>query len=603
MIEEQAVLGAILKDSSCFETVYEILTKDSFFEAEKHRAIYKAMISLYLDETEIDLVTLRSKLKDKDKLDLIGGSTYLVQLTDYGSVANAEYYANEISKAYRTRAVKLTAFEMSESDNLEVITSKAEQILELSELNTPKSRADFKAIAESHAARKLDVSSVTPPVLFRFLKSVATHAYSNFPIEATFTHLLSIVAGLAGSHFCLIRDGRPVKTILSSIVSMDSSVGKSENLEMLIKPIENKQKEYRLKYLEELKTYNKTLNQRKGLREKGSELDPPEKPIEKTILTTKATTEVLIRLLSLNPNGILYAKDEISGVFSGMNEYKRGQGSDKDTLLELLAGQSVIKHTVSSDSEQAYGARLSLTGGIQPAKMDEWLRALSVDDGFWGRFIFFTERNNYTVLTPRAEKIPIDLSIISNFYEAIIEESQSEAPVHFAFEDESQIDCVSEYLNDEKNESPNSMKNYIGKCFNFFQRIAVVLHLINCHYSGKPLRTKTISSSTTADAFLVTAFYIAQAKSLFISDEQTPKEKLIKAILAVPLEARTIDKLNTTVWRKHDEGLIFKDQKKKAEKLRKIFEEMEQGSLGTIIKLSKSDWQFIAKGEKHENNN
>jgi hypothetical protein len=603
MEEEQAVLGAILKDGSCFDTVYQILSKDFFFAEERHRVIYKAMISLYFDEIPIDLITLRSKLKDKDKLDLIGDSTYLVQLTDYGSVANAEYYANEISKAYKTRAARLTALEITETNNLELITSKAEQILELSELNTPKSRPDFKAIAESHAARKLDVSSVTPPVLFRFLKSVATHAYSNFPIEATFTHLLSIVAGLAGSHFCLIRDGRPVKTILSSIVSMDSSVGKSENLEMLIKPIENKQKEYRLKYLEELKTYNKTLNQRKGLQGKGSELDPPEKPIEKTILTTKATTEVLIRLLSLNPNGILYAKDEISGVFSGMNEYKRGQGSDKDTLLELLAGQSVIKHTVSSDSEQAYGARLSLTGGIQPAKMDEWLRALSVDDGFWGRFIFFTERNNYTVLTPRSEKIPIDLAIIANFYEAIIEESQSEAPVHFAFEDESQIDCVSEYLNDEKNESPNSMKNYIGKCFNFFQRIAVVLHLINCHYSGKPLRTKTISSSTTADAFLVTAFYIAQAKSLFISDEQTPKEKLIKDILAVPLGARTIDKLNTTVWRKHDEDLIFKDQKKKAEKLRKIFKEMEQGSLGTITKLSKSDWQFIAKGEKLENNN
>ena len=596
MEEEQAVLGAILKDSSCFETVYEILTKDSFFEVEKHRAIYKAMISLYLDDTEIELLTVSSKLKSHNKSDLVKNS-YLSELTDYRCLpANASECANNVLEGYKQRTAKLAGQEIAGSGDFNLITSKAEQILELSELNTPKSRADFKAIAESHAARKLDVSSVTPPVLFRFLKSVATHAYSNFPIEATFTHLLSIVAGLAGSHFYLVRDGRIVKTILSSIVNMDSSVGKSDNLEILTKPIENKQAEYRLKYLEELKIYNKTLNQKK-LEKKGSELDPPEKPIEKTILTTKATTEALIKLLSLNPNGILYAKDEISGVFSGMNEYKRGQGSDKDTLLELLAGQSVIKHTVSSDSEQAYGARLSLTGGIQPAKMDEWLRALSVDDGFWGRFIFFTERNNYTVLTSRTEKIPIDLAIIANFYEAIIEESQAEAPVHFAFEDETQIDCVSEYLNDEKNESPSSMKNYIGKCFNFFQRIAVVLHLINCHYSGKPLRTRVISSSTTADAFLVTAFYIAQAKSLFISDEQTPKEKLIKAILAIPLEARTIDKLNTTVWRKHDEELIFKDQKKKAEKLRKIFQEMEDAGLGTIKKLSDKNWQFILKGE------
>ena len=593
MIEEQAVLGAILKDSSCFETVYGILTKDSFFEAEKHRAIYKAMISLYLDEIEIDLVTLRSKLKDKDKLDLIGGSIYLVQLTDCGLVANAEYYANEISKAYKTRAVKLTALEMSESDNLEVITSKAEQILELSELNAAKSRPDFKALLESHEAKKLDVSSVIPPVLFHFLKNLATHAYSNFPVEATFTHFLSIVAGLAGSHFCLIRDGRPVKTILSSIVSMESSVGKSENLKELLRPINAKQEEYDKRYREQMKAFIK-----KQARDKKANIDTEEEePKQLTFVFTDAKPEVLIKLLSDNPNGLLWARDEISGVFSGMNEYKRGQGSDKDTLLELLAGEDVSKYTVSRGNERAYNPRLSLTGTIQPAKMDKWLKALDVDDGFWGRFIYFTEKNNYTILTEPSKKIPLDYAIIANFYEAIIDETQDETPVHFYFEDASQIWDISLILNDEKNAAPNQMKSYIGKCFNFFQRIAVVLHLINCHYSGKSLKTKTISCDTVADAFVVTAFYIAQAKSLFIGDEETPEEKLIKAILDTPLQGRTINNLNSTVWRKHDEGLIFKDQKKRGEKLRKIFEEMEKAGLGTINKNNGKNWQFVLKGE------
>ena len=593
MIEEQAVLGAILKDSSCFETVYGILTKDSFFEAEKHRAIYKAMISLYLDEIEIDLVTLRSKLKDKDKLDLIGGSIYLVQLTDCGLVANAEYYANEISKAYKTRAVKLTALEMSESDNLEVITSKAEQILELSELNAAKSRPDFKALLESHEAKKLDVSSVIPPVLFHFLKNLATHAYSNFPVEATFTHFLSIVAGLAGSHFCLIRDGRPVKTILSSIVSMESSVGKSENLKELLRPINAKQEEYDKRYREQMKAFIK-----KQARDKKANIDTEEEePKQLTFVFTDAKPEVLIKLLSDNPNGLLWARDEISGVFSGMNEYKRGQGSDKDTLLELLAGEDVSKYTVSRGNERAYNPRLSLTGTIQPAKMDKWLKALDVDDGFWGRFIYFTEKNNYTILTEPSKKIPLDYAIIANFYEAIIDETQDETPVHFYFEDALQIWDISLILNDEKNAAPNQMKSYIGKCFNFFQRIAVVLHLINCHYSGKSLKTKTISCDTVADAFVVTAFYIAQAKSLFIGDEETPEEKLIKAILDTPLQGRTINNLNSTVWRKHDEGLIFKDQKKRGEKLRKIFEEMEKAGLGTINKNNGKNWQFVLKGE------
>lgn len=597
-MDEQALLGAVIIDGSCFESAYEILSKDIYFEAKEHQLIYRAMISLYLDGVEIDLASISSKLMDTGKLKEVG-AYYLATLTNLATVsANVKFYASRILEAYATRATRLAGKEIAESTDLEAITSKAEQILELSELNVLNSRPDFKAIAESYAARKLDISSVVPPILFRFLKSVATHAYSNFPVEATFTHLLSVVAGLAGSHFVLIRDGRPTKLILSSIVNMDSSLGKSENLELLIKPLENKQSEYHTRYLEELKIYNKNLERYRKFKKEDSSLEEPEKPTEKTILTTKATTEALIKLLAANPNGILYAKDEISGVFSGMNEYKRGTGSDKDTMLELLAGQSIIKHTVSNESEQAYGARLSLTGGIQPAKMDEWLKMLSVDDGFWGRFIFFTERNNYTVLTPREQKISIDIDIVGNFYEAIIEESQVQEPVHFFFEDEQQIDYISEFLNDEKNASPNVLKNYIGKCFNFFQRIAVVLHLIHCYYSNKPLRTKHISSDTVSNAFLVTAFYIAQAKSLFIGEEQSPKEKLIKSILEVPLEARSIEKLNTTIWRKHDEDSIFKDQKKKAEKLRKLFQEMEDAELGTIDKLSDKNWQFILKGEK-----
>ncbi len=590
---EQAVLGAILSDNSCFETVYEILSKDSFFELEKHRLIYKAMISLHLDETEIELVTVASKLEDKNKLDLVG-NVYLAELLNYRCLtANAAKCADKVLEVYKTRIAQLAGQEISESTNLEAITSKAEQILELSELNAAKSRPDFKALLESHEAKKLDVSSVVPPVLFHFLKNLATHAYSNFPVEATFTHLLSIVAGLAGSHFCLIRDGRPVKTILSSIVSMDSSVGKSENLKELLRPINAKQEEYDKRYREQMKAFIK-----KQARDKKANVETEEEePKQLTFVFTDAKPEVLIKLLSDNPNGLLWARDEISGVFSGMNEYKRGQGSDKDTLLELLAGEDVSKYTVSRGNERAYNPRLSLTGTIQPAKMDKWLKTLDVDDGFWGRFIYFTEKNNYTILTEPTKKIPLDYAIIANFYEAIIEETQNETPVHFYFEDASQIWDISLILNDEKNAAPNQMKSYIGKCFNFFQRIAVVLHMINCHYSGKSLRTKTISCDTVADAFLVTAFYIAQAKSLFIGDEETPEEKLIKVILDTPLQGRTINNLNSTVWRKHDEGLIFKDQKKKPEKLRKIFEEMEEAGLGTINKDNGKNWQFVLKGE------
>jgi|GEM_PF-2073705 len=592
---DQAVLGAILRDGSYFDVIYEILSKDSFFELEKHQVIYRAMISLALDEKPIDLTTVADKLKEKDKVNFIGGYSYLIDLINSAPVsANGAYYAELVQEDYAKRKAKLAATEITKSNDLEAITSKAEEILELSELNNEKFRPDFKKIFESYEAKKLNVSDVTPRTLFRFLKAVATSTYSNFPIEATFTHFLSIVAGLAGSHFHLLHNGKKVKVILSSIVNMDSSVGKSENLTALRQPLTDKQEEYNIRFKEQMKAYQKKLSLCKKT---NIEIDEDE-PKQQTLILTDGKPEVLIKLLSANPDGLLWVRDEISAVFSGLGEHKRGQGSDKDSLLELLSGESVSKYTIARGNEYAHNPRLSLTGTIQPAKMDEWLKKLSVDDGFWGRFIYFTEKNNYTVLTNPSEKVFIDYDIVKGFYDAIIEEKQNQTPVDFYFEDTEQIWDISMFLNEEKNEAPAQIKSYIGKCFNFFQRIAVVLHLVNCYYSGKSLQTKMISSNTVSDAFLVTAFYIAQAKNLFISAEETPKEKLIKAILAVPLEARNIDKLNTTIWRKHDEGLIFKDQKKKAEKLRKLFIEMEEAGLGTIKKLSEKNWQFVLKGEE-----
>jgi hypothetical protein len=593
---ERAVLGAVLRDDSVFSDVCIHVQNHRYFADTRNQNIFTAMLKLGELSKPIDLISTADKLKELNKLDGIGYS-YLAQLTDSAPVsANAGFYAEQLSQEYRISLSHKRLKEISSSNNLEEISKGVSEIAELVENSPARDITFFSKLIEERDAARLNVQSVVPPTVFKFMKSVATLAYSNFPIEATFTHLLSITAGLAGNTFSLVRDRRPVKTILSSVVSMDSSWGKSDNLSILIKPLADIQQEYHLKFKEEEKEYKKHLEKTRHLRKTNPALENDrEEPKEKTILTTKSTVEQLIVLLSENPNGILYAKDEISGAFSGMNEYKKGQGSDKDVLLELLAGESVISHTVSRGSNQAYNSRLSLTGGIQPAKMEEWLRTLSIDDGFWGRFLFFTERNNYTELTPRTERIPIDIDIIGNFYRSIMEIIELGKPVYFEFENEDQIDCISEYLNTRKNQSPKEIKNYIGKCFNFFQRIAVVLHLINCHFSGKSLNNKIISQDTIADAFLITVFYLAQAESLFCRKSETIEEQIIREILNFPAAARTVDKIATSKLRE----LIDKNIRggKVPDKIRKLFERMEQGSLGTIIKLSKSEWQFVLKGE------
>lgn len=94
---EQAVLGSVLIDSSKLEDVrYRITPADMYRDA--HRFIYEAMLHLAEAGSDIDLLTVQNELIAHSRLELCGGTPYLVQLTDsVPSAANAVWYANIVA--------------------------------------------------------------------------------------------------------------------------------------------------------------------------------------------------------------------------------------------------------------------------------------------------------------------------------------------------------------------------------------------------------------------------------------------------------------------------------------------------------------------------
>ena len=62
---EQAVIGAMLMDGDAITTASEIIYKDDFYQAA-YGVIFEAITELYNDGTAVDLVTLQSRLKEKD---------------------------------------------------------------------------------------------------------------------------------------------------------------------------------------------------------------------------------------------------------------------------------------------------------------------------------------------------------------------------------------------------------------------------------------------------------------------------------------------------------------------------------------------------------
>lgn len=111
---EKSLLGAVLIDEEVLADVSEHVTAKDFYE-KRHGIVYGGMMRLYEKHKPVDLLTLTDELKRKDELEVVGGSAYLSELTNYvPTAAHAEAYAELVAqKAVRRRLIKASS-EISE---------------------------------------------------------------------------------------------------------------------------------------------------------------------------------------------------------------------------------------------------------------------------------------------------------------------------------------------------------------------------------------------------------------------------------------------------------------------------------------------------------
>ena len=76
---ERAVLAGAMLDPALLPTVSGRLTAEDFY-TERHRILYRTMLGLQENGTEIDLRTLQASLEQQDRLETVGGVAYLASL-------------------------------------------------------------------------------------------------------------------------------------------------------------------------------------------------------------------------------------------------------------------------------------------------------------------------------------------------------------------------------------------------------------------------------------------------------------------------------------------------------------------------------------------
>jgi replicative DNA helicase len=104
---EAATLGAMLLEGEAAGLAAESLTPDDFYRSG-HRTIFEAICEIYDSGQQPDELVLRERLKEKGRLDEIGGGDYLHALaTSVPSAANLEHYARIVrEKAVSRRLIE-----------------------------------------------------------------------------------------------------------------------------------------------------------------------------------------------------------------------------------------------------------------------------------------------------------------------------------------------------------------------------------------------------------------------------------------------------------------------------------------------------------------
>ncbi len=95
---ERGVLGSIIIDPDAVALVADFLNADDFYR-DAHRSIYEAIQELYNHREPADFLTLCDELERRNKLDDIGGASYITSLINQVPTSgNAEYYGRIVER-------------------------------------------------------------------------------------------------------------------------------------------------------------------------------------------------------------------------------------------------------------------------------------------------------------------------------------------------------------------------------------------------------------------------------------------------------------------------------------------------------------------------
>jgi replicative DNA helicase len=149
---EASLLGSLLIDGDSFIKIADQIQAEDFFD-DKHRMIFMAMRALYDKRSPIDILTMSEQLKNDSRLDIIGGASFLTELTNtVPTAAHLEQYAEIVAeKAIRRRLISasqdIADVSFDESKTLAELIEEAEtRLFDVSQKNVKQDITSLESI-------------------------------------------------------------------------------------------------------------------------------------------------------------------------------------------------------------------------------------------------------------------------------------------------------------------------------------------------------------------------------------------------------------------------------------------------------------------------
>ena len=137
---EVALLGSVLIDPTILDNVMGTM-KPEYFYKEIHQIIFRVMVENYHKQIPLDYISLMNGLKAIDKIETVGGATYITSLTkEVASGSNYGYYTMSVIDSFVRREYIALSYRVTEqcfsngSDIADIMSEVNRDILEIQKI-------------------------------------------------------------------------------------------------------------------------------------------------------------------------------------------------------------------------------------------------------------------------------------------------------------------------------------------------------------------------------------------------------------------------------------------------------------------------------------